>query len=173
AGMFDNLRGFRSQNKLKKAALHVIASQLGEAQIKGLRDVFVSLDENGDGLLTVVEMKAGLEKAGLAEIPADLQAIMDGVDADGSGVIDYTEFLAATLDQKDYMKEDACWQAFRVFDRDGNGKISKEELAQVLADGAVSAMLVQDVESLMNEIDVNGDGEVDFDEFLLMMRKGE
>merc|ERR1712176_513397 len=91
SSLVDNLRGFRSQNKLKKAALHVIASQLGETQIKGLRDTFMALDDNGDGLLTVMEMKEGLQKCGLKEIPADLQQIMQEVDSDGSGVIDYTE----------------------------------------------------------------------------------
>merc|ERR1719337_723596 len=61
-GLVDNLKGFRSQNKLKKAALHVIASQLGESQIKALRETFMHLDHNGDGLLTVNEMKQGLSK---------------------------------------------------------------------------------------------------------------
>merc|ERR1712056_108907 len=51
SGFVDNLRGFRSQNKLKKAALHIIASQFSEADIKGLRDIFLSRDGNGDGLL--------------------------------------------------------------------------------------------------------------------------
>merc|ERR1711972_1044110 len=44
----DNLRSFRSQNKLKKAALHIIAGQLTDDKIKALRDTFVSLDGNGD-----------------------------------------------------------------------------------------------------------------------------
>merc|ERR1712048_432951 len=113
----DNLRGFRGQNKLKKAALHIIANQLNEEQISALRTTFMSLDGNGDGKLTVNEMKEGIQKAGLKEIPADLQQIMEDVDSDGSGVIDYTEFLAATLDKRVYMKEDVIWSAFRVFDR--------------------------------------------------------
>merc|ERR1712100_613249 len=95
--MVDHLRGFRSQNKLKKAALHIIASQLNEDQIKALRDMFMQLDGNGDGKLTVAEMKEGLENAGLKDIPPDLQQIMQDCDSDGSGEIDYTEFLAATL----------------------------------------------------------------------------
>merc|ERR1719460_2395971 len=53
----DNLRGFRSQNKFKKAALHIIAGQLNEDQIKALRETFMALDGNGDGLLTAIEMK--------------------------------------------------------------------------------------------------------------------
>merc|ERR1719248_194813 len=156
ASLVDNLKGFRSTNKLKKAALHVIAGQLDESQIKNLRSVFLQLDDNGDGLLSVQEMRDGLTKAGLKEIPPDLQQIMEEVDSDGSGVIDYTEFLAATLDKKHYMQEDVCWAAFRVFDRDGNGKISQKELEAVLASGNVEeAMGASAVKELMKEVDTN------------------
>lgn len=167
----DNLRGFRSQNKLKKAALHVIANQLNEDSIKALRDIFMSLDRNGDGLLTPVELKEGLDKAGLKEIPPDLQAIMESVDSDGSGVIDYTEFLAATLDRHQYIKEDVCWSAFRVFDRNGDGQISMDELTQVLGDPAVEDVMGRKaIADLLKEVDGNGDGHIDFKEFLQMMR---
>lgn len=170
-GFVDKLRGFLSQNKLKKAALQVIASSLDDKQIQALRETFQALDENGDGLLTAAELKAGLEKGGLKDnIPGDLQEIMKSIDADGSGVIDYTEFLAATLDRKHFIEEDACWQAFRVFDRDGNGTISQKELAEVLASDDVAGKFHKDLADLMKMADTNGDGEIDFQEFMQMMR---
>jgi len=173
SGFVDNLRGFRSQNKLKKAALQIIAGQLSEGQIKNLRETFQALDNNGDGLLTSAEMRDGLAKCGLKEVPSDLQSILQDVDADGSGVIDYTEFLAATLDKKLYLQEQQCWSAFRVFDRNGDGRISLEELKHVLNSGDVSdAFAGQDMEALMKEVDTSGDGEIDFEEFMAMMRKG-
>merc|ERR1740121_3181598 len=168
--VMSNMRTFRSQNRLKKAALHVIANQLSETQIKALRDTFMALDANGDGLLNSQELKDGLEKAGFTDIPPDLQQILNEVDSNGSGVIDYTEFLAATLDKKLYIQEDVCWAAFRVFDRDGNGKISKEEILEVLGDGDVANMCMQDIVELMKDVDANGDGEIDFSEFMHMMR---
>jgi len=171
--LVDNLKSFRSQNKLKKAALHVIASQLGESQIKALRDTFTTLDHNGDGLLTAAEMKEGLQKAGLKEIPEDLKQILKEVDSDGSGVIDYTEFLAATLDKKVYMAEDVCWQAFRIFDRNGDGKISKEEIKMVLNSDEVKDAAGKELAEIMDEIDKNGDGNIDFNEFMTMMRGGQ
>merc|ERR1712228_175399 len=152
----DNLRGFRSQNKLKKAALHIIANQLNEDQIKALRDIFMQLDGNGDGKLTVNEMKEGIQKAGLKEIPQDLQQIMEDVDSDGSGVIDYTEFLAATLDKRLYLQEDVCWSAFRVFDRNGDGKISPDELKAVLGDSDVEGVVGKEaIAKLLNDVDGN------------------
>lgn len=170
SSVMANMRNFKSQNKLKKAALHVIANQMNESQIKALKDTFVSLDDNGDGLLTSTELKEGLLKAGFKEIPADLMQIMEEVDSNGSGVIDYTEFLAATLDRRLYIQEDVCWAAFRIFDRDGNGRITKDEILEVLGDGDVKNMAMRDICELMQEVDANGDGEIDFQEFMQMMR---
>merc|ERR1719216_511891 len=107
--------------------------------------MFVLLDGNGDGFLTPAELREGMKKAGFTDIPADLQQILEEVDSNGSGSIDYTEFLAATLDRKMYLQEDICWAAFRAFDRDGNGKISKEEIAAVLGDGDVRSTAARDI----------------------------
>merc|ERR1719436_698613 len=129
-----NLKSFAVMNKLKKASLNVIATQLTDAAIKELKDLFMAMDENNDGTLSVGEMKEGLQKAGVA-VPPDLQQMMDNIDTDGSGVIDYSEFMAATMDKRKYIQEDVCWRAFKTFDVDGSGSIDKEELMKLLADG--------------------------------------
>jgi calcium-dependent protein kinase len=169
----DNLRGFRSQNKLKKAALQVIAGQLNDDQIKALRETFMSLDSNGDGQLTAAELKEALSKSGLKDMPGDLEQILKDVDSDGSGQIDYTEFLAATLDKRHYMQEDACWSAFRIFDKNGDGKISLDELSNVLGDDSVSSAMGRQMADLMKEVDTSGDGQIDFQEFMAMMRNAK
>jgi len=170
----DNLRGFRSQNKLKKAALQVIAANLNDDQIKALRDIFMQLDGNGDGSLTCEEMKNGITKAGIKDLPSDLEQILKDVDSDGSGIIDYTEFLAATMDRRQYMKEDVCWTAFRAFDKNNDGNISKEELQLVLSDGDVGNVVTEQMKKEIEDImtnDANGDGMISFEEFCAMMKK--
>eukprot|EP00930_Biecheleria_cincta_P013779 TRINITY_DN1211_c1_g1_i1.p1 TRINITY_DN1211_c1_g1~~TRINITY_DN1211_c1_g1_i1.p1 ORF type:complete len:504 (+),score=117.78 TRINITY_DN1211_c1_g1_i1:110-1621(+) len=166
-----NLRSFQSQSKLKKAALQIIAGQLSESQIKGLREAFVALDANGDGLLTMQELKDGLERANLRDAPIDLNAIMEGIDADGSGLIDYTEFLAASLDRKAYLQEDLCFAAFNVFDENGDGKITLNELQRILDNGSVSEVVGnRSTQEILKVVDRNGDGSIDFQEFMEMMR---
>lgn len=49
--------------------------------------------------------------------------ILNGADADGSGDINYSEFLAATMDEQIYLREDYLKTAFQMFDKDGSGKI--------------------------------------------------
>jgi len=165
----DNIRHFHSQCRLKKAALHIIAGQLNEKDIRALRDTFMALDGDGNGLLTAAEIKDGLLASGMKE-PHDLHEIMEGIDSDGNGVIDYTEFLAATLDQRKYLHEDVCRTAFRLFDRDGDGRISHAELkAFMTQNDDASAECVAD---LLREVDRNGDGVIDFEEFMHMMRGG-
>jgi len=160
----QNLRRFKTQSRLKKAALQIVADRLEEGQIKALRAMFLELDTKGDGLLTSAEISVGLEKAGFTEVPQEIQLILDGVDSDSNGVIDYTEFLAASLDKQIYTQEDACWAAFRVFDRDGDGKITIEELQHLMKDDPSLGEALQ-------QYDRDGDGAIDFEEFQRMMRK--
>lgn len=172
---FANLKKFRGMNRLKRAALTMIAGQMTDYSLKELKDMFKALDKDGDGTISIQEMREGMEKGNL-KIPEDLKLLMEQVDSDGSGEIDYTEFLAATIDQRHYMQEDVCWSAFRAFDLDGDGKITKEELAQVMNGGEAGSVeealgkSMKEIEQLIAENDTDGDGELDFDEFMSLMR---
>mmetsp|Transcript_4520 Transcript_4520/g.9083 ORF Transcript_4520/g.9083 Transcript_4520/m.9083 type:complete len:532 (-) Transcript_4520:16-1611(-) len=174
-GIVTNLKCFSVMNKLKKASLNVIATQLTDNAIRELKEMFMAMDENNDGTLSVGELKEGLEKAGVA-IPPDLQVMMDNIDTDGSGVIDYSEFMAATMDKRRYIQEDVCWRAFKTFDVDGSGTIDKYELMKLLGVDSISNMMEaqvteKEVDAIMREVDLNGDGKIDFSEFLTMMRR--
>jgi calcium-dependent protein kinase len=167
----DALQEFADASKFKRMALYVIATQMSESKISDLKNVFLSMDENSDGTLSVAEVKEGLKRAGFPD-PEQLEGILASIDTDNSGVIDYSEFMAATLDRQRYMQEDVCWRAFRVFDKDGSGSISREELQNALTDGEVCEMLHYDasmIDDIVKEADTNGDGVIDFDEFFAMM----
>merc|ERR1719313_733709 len=126
----------------------------------------MKLDVNHDGLLTFEELTDGLKLAGVDMCRRELEEVMHAIDVDGSGTIDYTEFLAASL-EKDKYKSEAGWQsAFRVLDRDGTGKITLPGLTHVLNNGSAEDDTVKHV---LQQVDANGDGCIDYPEFRAMM----
>merc|ERR1712048_1040828 len=155
--------------KLKKVALTAVAQQLPDEKVEDLQRVFRDLDKNGDGTLSHDEIVAGLERQGMT-LPAALKEIVRTCDSNGSGSLDYSEFLAASIDQKTYMRRDIIWAAFRTFDLDGDGKITREELHKVLNGGSVQKALgAAKIEKMIREFDSNGDGCIDFEEFCTML----
>eukprot|EP00927_Polykrikos_kofoidii_P024855 TRINITY_DN22485_c0_g2_i1.p1 TRINITY_DN22485_c0_g2~~TRINITY_DN22485_c0_g2_i1.p1 ORF type:complete len:702 (+),score=133.79 TRINITY_DN22485_c0_g2_i1:75-2108(+) len=165
------MKRFCGHNRLKKASCHALAQRLTAADIADLKQMFDVLDTNHDSTITFHEMKTGFDRLGKAESLADIRAMFEEVDVDGSRRIDYTEFVSATLDRQRYRQEAACWTAFRVFDRDSSGRICKRELAELLSDGDVQATSTAEaLERVLKECDADGDGEIDFEEFMRMMQ---
>ncbi|CAK88109.1 unnamed protein product (macronuclear) [Paramecium tetraurelia] len=164
---YGALKNFTGSNKLKKVALTFIASQLNEQEISHLGKLFKQLDKNGDGVLTIEEIREGL--TGMSDDQSkELANIIKSIDTDGNGNINYTEFLAATMEKQLYMKEEKLYQAFKMLDLDGSGKIDKKELQQVL--GKAEKIINEKYwDDMIKEADKNGDGEIDYNEFIEMM----
>jgi len=165
----SRLKSFQANTKLKKVALTVVAQQLKDDQVETLQNTFRTLDKNGDGMLSPQEVKEGLANLGM-NVPPGLEEILKNVDSNGSGNIDYSEFLAATIDKQVLMRRDVCWEAFRVFDTNGDGKLSLEELRQLLKDHVRSNLDDAKIKKMIAEVDANGDGEISFEEFCAMLR---
>jgi len=149
--------------------LTAISVQASPDDIKELKNLFMSLDKNGDGSLTLDELREGLRGKENGET---LLEIMKSADTDGSGEINYTEFIAATIDTTVFLREDYLRTAFNMFDKDNSGKIDNEEVLSLLAGDNFDNLISKDaIKQAMNEIDANGDGEIDFEEFMEMMKK--
>ena len=122
----DTFKKFQYHQKLKQVALTAIAVNLNPKDIRQMKNAFKAMDKNGDGCLTVDELKSGL--SGMGNKGDDVLALMRAVDLDHSGSINYTgknflskyipsiEFIAATLDAKIFMREENLRNAFIIFD---------------------------------------------------------
>ncbi|OWM82605.1 calcium-dependent protein kinase 26-like [Punica granatum] len=167
--VLTRLKQFSAMNKLKKMALRVIAECLSEEEIAGLREMFKIIDADNSGQITFEELKYGLRKSGANLDESEILDLMKSADIDNNGTIDYGEFVAATLHLNKAQREDHLFAAFSYFDRDGSGYITKDELKQ-----ACEEFGMEDVrpEEMIQEIDQDNDGRIDYDEFVAMMQKG-
>ena len=158
---------YARSNPFKKMTLLFIASRLEENEINNLKKTFEAFNLQKDGQISYEELKKGLKELNCQKITdEELCELFKSIDVDKNGKIDYTEFLAATLQKKTYLKEERLYEAFCNFDLDGCGKITKEELMNVLKSDPSQE---SEIENIIKSIDKNGEGSINYKEFLEMM----
>ena len=126
------------------------------------------MDKDGNGSLEKEEILQGYEEHfGIQITSEQVDQMFTAVDLDGNNEIDFTEFVMATMSEKDLVTSDRLKAAFSMFDKNKSGAISPEEIKEVLGFGTDEN---EQLDVLIAEIDENGDGEIQFDEFCTMMR---
>ncbi|XP_010536433.1 PREDICTED: calcium-dependent protein kinase 29 [Tarenaya hassleriana] len=164
------MKQFRAMNKLKKLALKVIAENLSEEEIKGLKQMFKNMDTDGSGTITFDELRDGLHRLGSKLTEAEIRQLMDAADVDKSGTIDYIEFITATMHRHRLEREENLIQAFHFFDKDGSGFITRDELKHAMTDYGMGDDAT--IDEVIDDVDTDKDGRINYEEFVAMMRKG-
>ncbi|EPZ33241.1 EF-hand [Rozella allomycis CSF55] len=145
------------------------ADQLTEEQIAEFKEAFSLFDKDGDGTITTKELGTVMLSLGQNPTEAELQDMINEVDADGNGTIDFPEFLTMMARKmKDTDSEEEIKEAFKVFDKDGNGFISAAELRHVMTNLG-EKLTDEEVDEMIREADVDGDGQINYEEFVKMM----
>ncbi|KAI6688396.1 hypothetical protein NL676_025224 [Syzygium grande] len=164
------IRQFRASNKLKKLALKVIAQNLSEEEIKGLRQMFNNMDTDGSGTITFEEFRTGLSRLGSKLTEPEIRQLMDAADVDKNGTIDYTEFITATINRHRLEKADNLFKAFQYFDKDSSGFITRDELRHAMSQYGMEDE--ETIDEIIEDVDTDKDGRINYEEFVAMMRKG-
>ncbi|KAK4389225.1 Calcium-dependent protein kinase [Sesamum angolense] len=227
------MKQFVAVNKFKQVALKVIAENLSEEEIIGLKEMFKSLDTDNSGTITYEELKAALAKLATKFSESEVRQLIEAVpslfpsrnkkscvisycfqsivllglnillanlfpwiafhrikqmlhfgqfslgiemgtykqaDVDGNGMIDYIEFIKATMNMSRMEREDRLFKAFEYFDKDKSGYITMEELEHALNEYNMGD--AKTMKEILAEVDTDHDGKINYDEFVAMMRKG-
>lgn len=162
------LENYKNSCNFKKFILTYLATRLKEKEIRELKDIFQEMDLNKDGTLNVEETKNGLIKLNKEKnINNDeIDLIFKGIDTNNSKKIEYTEFISAALEQNKFIKEEKLINLFKMLDKDGTGKISKDEIKKILNNEDIDE---EELKQFIIKFDLNEDGEIDYYEFITCM----
>jgi calcium-binding protein CML len=144
------------------------AAHINEAEIKHVFDYF---DENRDGLISKEDLEHFLGRLGITTTKEEITLMVNSVDANGDGSVDFNEFtsLYQMITNKEEEDEDLK-DAFHHFDKDDDGFITPSELQEVLVKlGMGEGSSLTNCQRMIQNVDADGNGVVDFVEFKKMM----
>jgi calcium-dependent protein kinase len=155
-GAFAN---YLTMKKLKKAALGYIASNLTQAEVASLKEIFQSMDRNRDGYITLTELDEAIARGRFnSRILHDLQELRTDRAVAGNQVIDWRDFVASTMDRSVALREDNMRMAFEHFRHSSAEYLTIDDLVDIFG-GLAQA------QEVMALIDNDRDGKVSFDDF--------
>ncbi|KAL3793600.1 hypothetical protein ACHAWO_001649 [Cyclotella atomus] len=161
----DNIIGYARMSSLKRIASVVVAHKSSAAEILEIRKAFEAYDTEKDGVISLSEFKAVFSQFNYTD--EEMNDMFDNVDINGCNEITFTEFIAATLTLHGRIEEKRLAEAFDLIDEDDTGYISKENLEKLLG----KSVDPERVESLIREVDVDGDVRIYFSDFIAMFRE--
>ncbi|OON19564.1 cell division control protein 31 [Opisthorchis viverrini] len=161
-----------TQNKSKTSALgRTTKIELTDDQKQEIREAFDLFDTEKTGSIDVRELKVAMRALGFDPPREEIRKLLSEFDCDSKETIEFSDFskmVALKMQNRD--AKDEILKAFRLFDDDGTGKISFKNLKRV-AKELGETLTDEELQEMIDEADRNGDGEVDEEEFLRIMKK--
>jgi len=150
--------------------------QLSSKHIEELREAFRLFDKDNDGCITSKEIQTVMHGLRLESSDQEITDMINNVDVDGNGSVDFNEFLAMMArsncrrveSPQRKTEEEELRQAFRIFDIDGNGFVDGNEL-KITMFNLGENLSDKDIKQMLKLADKNKDGKIDYEEFIHMM----
>jgi len=160
----ENMVSFQQSGKLKKLALMIRAYSENNNKLKNLKEAFDTIDSGNTGTISLEELKSALSRH---KISMDAKAVFDSLDVDKQGVISYTEFLAASLEDDLEDDKEKLRMLFDQMDITKNGMITAKDIKMLLG----SDSRKYNIEELLKEGDITGNSAISYEEFVRLMSK--
>ncbi|XP_045483868.1 calmodulin-beta isoform X2 [Pieris rapae] len=142
---------------------------LTEEQVAEFKEAFMLFDKDEDGTITMAELGVVMRSLGQRPSETELRDMVKEVDQDGNGTIEFNEFLQMmSKKMRGADGEDELREAFRVFDKNNDGLISSVELRHVMTNLG-ERLSEEEVDDMIREADLDGDGMVNYDEFVTIL----
>ncbi|KAH8232410.1 hypothetical protein KR032_005801, partial [Drosophila birchii] len=144
-------------------------SELTEEQVAEFKDAFTQFDKDGTGKVSTRELGALMRTLGQNLSEPELQDLISESEANTSGEFDFNEFCSImTKQMRETDTEEEMREAFKIFDRDGDGFISPAELRFVMINLG-EKVTDEEIDEMIREADFDGDGMINYEEFVWMI----
>merc|ERR1712072_1458001 len=166
--------GGNSKNMADASGSKEAPIEFTEQQKQDFRKNFNLFDKKRTGSIPLPDMGTVLRSLGQNPTEAELQALMEEVDKDKSGAIEFEEFvdlMSRTNKSKDQMQNEIR-EAFLTFDADGSGYITRDELVETLTTMG-DPVDEEVINGMIQEADLDGDGKINYEEFTKIMLASE
>lgn len=163
--MADSLVAFANESRFRRSCMQLMAWSLTAEERAEVRGAFLEMDKDKTGTIKLWELKQVLlERFSMPE--DESTKVFKALDATHHDEIHYSDFLAAMVAGRLRLHEELLDDVFRRFDTDGTGKISPDNLKEVL--GAKTPLA-----EFMREADKDQDGYISYAEFIAYLRAGK
>ena len=172
--LIHNLKSYKRNSIIQEVALAYLVHNFPQMkEVITANKLFNQLDTDGDGKINKNDLLKGLKNQIESKtLEKDVDRIYRNIDMDNNGYIEYEEFVRAAVSKEKFIEDHILRFAFRYFDKDNSGDISRTELESIFKQGIADQTRIQEaLDQIINEVDENKDGIIQYSEFVHIMKK--
>jgi len=168
-----NMKEYKESSLMQRIIYTALSQRLSYAEIDNLQNIFIEMDKDCDGEISKKEFSEGIQSLKLMDQNSEeIQKLFKIMDTNKNKNINYSEFIAASIDKKFFNNQEKLLEVFESLDTSKDGKISYNEFKTVINSNKNFRDDSFDIlKKEFEEIDLNKDGTIDYEEFVNIISK--
>ena len=167
-GIMSSMKQYQGTSKFQRACLGIFVKYLKEEEINNLVEAFHALDKERKGYIGTNDLLTVLHKY---YPTSDMRELVAQMDVEGHGVINYSQFVASTLDAKQFLTKERLWALFQCFDIANNGYLKADDIMHVLNKSGSQQYTLAEVTAMLKEHKIADTNCIKFNQFADIMAK--
>eukprot|EP01022_Parablepharisma_sp_SALTPOND_P004844 TRINITY_DN121100_c0_g1_i1.p1 TRINITY_DN121100_c0_g1~~TRINITY_DN121100_c0_g1_i1.p1 ORF type:complete len:638 (-),score=69.91 TRINITY_DN121100_c0_g1_i1:2465-4378(-) len=167
-GNMKCMRKYQKTSKFQKVCMNIFVKNLKQEEINHLIEVFNHLDKERNGYIDANDLIMVYKKYHPA---ADVKEMLEELDLEGNGLINYSQFIASAIDVKQFLTRERLWALFEHFDIANQGYLTAEDIKEVLNQSGQQHYTTEDIIAMLKEHKIKYTDKIEFAQFADIMGK--